>query len=922
MSEFSRKLKWLFQRSSKEKELEEELRFHLEEEAEEGLTTGKLEREALLAAQRSLGNLTLLREQTRSAWGWSPVEDLVQDLRYAFRTIAGNKLFSALASLSLALGIGANTAIYSFMDSILSRTLPVGRPESLVMLKWVAKQPADWGTFVMHSINGSTYDEGGGTNAGIFPYPAFETFQASGVDVFSSLFAYHQTPRLNVAAKGQAYLAAGEYVSGDFFRGLGVPPASGRLLIASDDGFGADPVVVISEAFGRKCFGGADSAIGQKVLINNALFTVVGVTTPEFFGVDPSVNPDVFLPVHSNVVVEASSQFGGQSAEYLDNNYYWLDVMGRLKPGVTLEQAQTTLGPVFANWVATTASTDAERSNLPALKVEPGAGGLETLRRQYSRPLYVLMTLVGLILTIACANVANLLLARISVRRREIALRLSIGAGRLRIVRQLLTESVLLSSIGGMLGVFFAVWGIRFLTLMLAKGSASFTLRAELNWHVLSLALALSMLTGVAFGLAPALQATRVDLVTAMKETRAGGSVAHSHWRFRLGHVLIVGQIAMSLLMLVAAGLFVRTLSNLQSIDVGFNRENLLIFNLNARQAGRPIKEIADLYASLLQQFKAIPGVRQASLANQSFISAGFGLNHHIPGKAMNPADRMLIVGPDYFKTMQIPIVAGREIGESDLPISQPVAMISEYFAKVNFQGENPIGKHVVLRGQRDRKEAERDMEIVGVAKDAKYGGITDRLRPVLYIPYNQGYPEPEEVFFQLRTAGDPLAFINTVREIVRRVDSRMPVGGVETESAAIEHTINQEIVFARLCTGFALLALVIACVGLYGIVSYSVAQRTEEIGIRMALGAQRGRLLTMILRQVGILTALGLAIGLLGSLAASRLVKTFLFGMRPNDPLTIVGAALTLVVAAVLACYAPARRASTIDPMVALRHE
>jgi predicted permease len=903
--EFLRRLNHYFRRGRFEAELDEEMRHHL-----------------AMAGRTQFGNVTRWKEESRAMWTWTFLEQLAQDLRYAMRATAKNRAFTALAAASLALGIGANTAIFSFIDAILARALPVERPESLVMLKWVAKQRADWGTFVLHSINGSTYDEGGGTNAGIFPYPAFETFRASGNGLFSSLFAYRPTPRLNLAARGQAYLAAGEYVSGDFFRGLGVAPASGRLLSASDDGFGADPVVVISEGFSRRCFGGPADAVEQKVLINNNPFTVVGVTPPGFFGVDPSVNPDVFLPVHSNVAVEASSQFGGQPAGYLDKNYYWLDVMGRLKPGVTLEQAEATLGPVFANWVASTASTAAERANLPALRVQLGAGGLETLRRRYARPLYVLMTLVGLILAIACANIANLLLARASARRREIALRLSIGAARPRIIRQLLTESALLSSVGGILGVFFAVWGIRFLTLLLANGSGSFTLRADLNWHVLTLALTLSMITGVAFGLAPALQATRVDLVTAMKETRAGVSVAHYHWRLRSGHALIVGQIAMSLLMLVAAGLFVRTLSNLQSIDVGFNRESLLIFNLNARQAGRPRDEIADFYASLLRQFKEIPGVRQVSLANQSFINAGFGLNHHIPGKATNPADRMLIVGPDYFKTMQIPIVAGREIGESDLPNSRPVAMISDYFAKVNFPAENPIGKHVVLRGRRDRGETERDMEIVGIAKDAKYGGLTDRLRPVLYIPYNQGYPQPEDVFFQLRTAGDPLAFVGSVREIVRRADPRMPLGSVQTESAAIDQTINQEIVFARLCTGLALLALVIACVGLYATVSYNVAQRTDEIGIRMALGAQRGRLVRMILREVGILTALGLAIGVLGALVASRLVKTFLFGMHPNDPLAIIGATLTLVAAAILASYAPARRASRIDPMAALRHE
>jgi predicted permease len=916
------KLRWLTRRKTKEAELQEELQFHLNEDAEEREAAGSQTDDARWAARRELGNVTLIREDTRAAWGWTLIEQVLQDARYSVRTMFQNPAFTILAALSLGLGIGANTAIYSFMDSILLRALPVQNPESLVMLKWRAKQQMRWGNFVLHSINGSTFDDGEGTSAGIFPYPAFETFQENGTP-FSSLFAYHRPPALNIAAKNQAYLAAGEYVSGDFFRGLSVPPAEGRLLVSEDDRFGAEPVAVISEAFSHKCFGGPEYASGQKILINNAPFTVVGVTPAGFFGVDPGMNPDVFLPLHSNVVVEASSQYGDGAAGYLDKNFYWLDVMGRLKPGVTRQQAQAVIAPLFANWVATTATNDAERANLPALMIQPGATGLETLRRKYSQPLYVLMTLVALILAIACANVANLLLARAAARRREIALRLSVGAGRFRVIRQLLTESVLLSSIGGILGVAFAVWGIRFLTLLLANGNKNFTLRAELNWHVLLVAVALSMITGIVFGLAPALQATRVDVITATKETRAGESLArHSSGRFRLSHALIIGQVAVSLLMLVAAGLFVRTLSNLQSIEVGFNRENLLVFNLNARQAGRPPAEITGLYHGLLRQFKALPGVREVSLSNRSFINAGFGLNHRIPGKPPNGDDRMLVIGPSYFTTMQIPLIAGREIDERDTPGSLSVAMISENFAKVNFPGENPIGKHVSLLGRYKHPETGRDLEIVGVVKDAKYGGLTQKIRPVLYIPYNQGYPEPEDVVFELRTAGDPLAYVNTIREIVRQADSRVPVSNVKTEKAEIDQTINQEIVFAQLCTSFALLALVIACVGLYGTVSYNVSRRTAEIGIRMALGAQRGRLLRMILRQAVILTVLGLAIGVPAALAASKLVKTFLFGMQPNDPLSITGAAATLLAAAILASYAPARRASRIDPMAALRHE
>jgi macrolide transport system ATP-binding/permease protein len=911
MIEFFRKLKWLTQRGRKEAELREELQFHLEEEAE---------RQGLPAARRELGNITQLQEDTRAAWGWILVEQFGQDLRYAFRTMGANKLFSILAVTSLALGIGANTAIYSFMDAILVRALPVHDPESLGVLNWHAKQ-AQWGSFVMHSINGSTFDDPkSGTTAGIFPYPAFEFFQKNDA-LFSNVFAYHPARGLNLTLAGQADLANGEYVSGDYFRGLAVAPAAGRLILPDDDRVGATAVAVISNALCQRRFGEPANAAGQRILINNLPFVVAGVTPPGFFGIDPGAAPDVYLPMHANLSAEAADQFGPQAAEYLDRNYYWIEVMGRLRPGVSLAQAQAVLAPEFQNWVASTAATDAERANLPSLLVKEGAGGLDSLRRQYSQPLYVLMSLVGLILAITCANVANLLLSRAAARRREIALRLSVGAGRFRVVRQLLTESTLLASLGGVLGVLFAIWGIRFLTLLLANGDEKFTLRAELNWHVLTAAAALSLLTGVLFGLAPALQSTRVDVISAIKETRAGQPVGRrTFWRVSLSHTLIVGQIALTLLMLVAAGLFVRTLSNLHSIELGFNRENLLLFQLDARRAGHKDPEITVFYGDLWKRFSAIPGVRDASLSNQPLIEAGYGLGLAIHGKPAADANRMLVVGPTFLRTMQIPIVAGRDIDARDQPGSPGVAIVSELFAKVNFGDENPLGQHVALQPRPGRPP--RDMEIVGVAKNVRYGGLKDKARPVIYIAYNQGFPKPQQMVFELRTAGDPLRYVNAVREIVRQADARVPLADVQTQTAEIDQTINQEIVFAKLCSAFAILALVIACVGLYGTVSYAVARRTGEIGIRMALGAQRGQVVRMILVQVLVLAAVGLAIGVPAAFGASKLVASFLYGMKPNDPLAISAAVAILLGAAMIAGFAPARRASRIDPLVALRHE
>jgi predicted permease len=923
MTSFLRKLSWLWRRPNKEDELREELQFHLDEEAEERQAQGLANEEARLAARRDLGNVTLVQENTRGAWGWTLIEQLVQDLRYAFRTMAANRLFTLLTVATLALGIGANTAIYSFMDAIMLRTLPVADPASLVVLNWHAKR--DRNNTVVKGMSGTIYGDKSGSTAGIFPYPAYELFRKND-SVFSSVFAHCQCGQvriLNVAIKGQAELAAGWNVSGDYFGGLGLRPSAGRLIISDDDRVGAPTVAVVSYGFSQRRFGGPENAPGQAILIDNLPFNVVGVAPSEFFGLDPSAAPDVYLPMHTNELLGAGHQFGFRQSDYLERNYYWVDVMARLRPGVSLAQAQAALAPAFHQWVASTAANDKERMGLPELVIAPGAGGLDTLRRQYSKPLYVLLTLVGLILALACANVANLLLARAAARRREIALRLSLGAGRFRIVRQLLTESVLLASLGGALGITFAFWGIRFLTLLLANGEKNFTLHAELNWHVLAVAATLSLLTGVLFGLAPAMQSTRVDVMPALKETRAGQPAArHLFRRLSLSHVLVVGQISISLLMLVAAGLFVRTLSNLESIELGFNRQNLLLFQVDARKAGHKDPGIGAFYANLRRRFSEIPGVRSASLSEGSLVQGEHGLPLSVAGGPPNDANRLLTVGPQFFTTMQIPILSGRDFTESDRAGSQAVAVINQVFAKANFQNRNPLGQHVILREAGEGEPLARDMEIVGVSRNSRYGSLTREIPPVVYMPYDQGYPRPNQMVYELRTSGDPLRYVNSVRDIVRRADARVPVSEIRSQVADIDQTINQEITFAKLCSGFAILALAIACVGLYGTVSYNVARRTGEIGIRMALGAERPRVVWMILREVCALAAVGLAISVPAALAASKLVESFLFGMKPNDPLSLALAVAILVSAALLAGYMPARKASRIDPMIALRNE
>src|SRR5580698_3196706 len=609
-------------------------------------------------------------------------------------------------------------------------------------------------------------------------------------------------------------------------------------------------------------------------------------------------------------------------------------MMARLRPGVTMAQAEAQLAPQFHQWVQSTAKNDKQRSDVPILFLGDGAGGLDTLRRQFSKPLYVLMTLVGLILAIACANVANLQLVRATSRRREIALRLTEGASRMRVIRQLITESVLLSSLGGALGLLFAFWGVRFLTLMLGDGVGAFP--AELNWHVAAFTAGLSLLTGVLFGLVPALQSTKLHLVTALKETRwqqprrryAGkvtgiwASIASLFGSVSLSQVLVAGQIAISLLILVCAGLFVRTLSNLESVNLGFNRQNLLLFTLNGRQSGHQDGEINEFYADLRERFAAIPGVTSAGLAQSSMIGGEDAMPIGLPGGRPDRRNRYAPVGPKFLTTMQVPILLGRDIDERDKTKSQQVAVINEEFAKNNFPNGSPLGHHVMIWKGSDAREVARDMEIVGVAKNASYGELKAAVPPVVYIPFNQGRPLPNEMMYALRTKGDPLSYVGMVRQILHEADSRVPLSHVHTQQSEIDEQTRQETILAELCTAFAMLALTIACVGLYGTISYTVARRTGEIGIRMALGAQRVPVLWMVLREVLALAAVGLAISIPIALGTSKFVESFLFGMKGNDPLALGLAVMILLLAALLAGGIPARRAARIDPMTALRHE
>ncbi len=568
----------------------------------------------------------------------------------------------------------------------------------------------------------------------------------------------------------------------------------------------------------------------------------------------------------------------------------------------------------------------------PKVELTPAGNGLDALRSEFSQPLFVLMAVVGLVLLIASANVANLLLSRATSRQKEIAVRLSLGAGRGRLIRELLTESVLLAIAGGALGVILAYWASDILLAFMSSGRNPIILHVTPNLRVLGFTAGVSVLTGILFGLAPALRGTRLDLTPALKEGGAkivgrGGGPSRG-LRPDLGKALAVTQVATSLLLLIGTGLFVRTLANLQSENIGFDRSNILLFGVDPTQDGYKSERLARFYEELRRRIEAIPGVRSASLSRHTFINGGVTIDGvsiqgytPTPGEPNNNGSLSLhvnSVGPEFFETFGIPLVLGRAIGDRDTAATPAVAVVSRTFAHKYLGGTNPVGRRF---GFGDQKTSS-DIAIVGVVGDVRYGKLRDEAPPTVYVPYAQNIQKLDEMSFEVRTIGDPQNWIGPVRQAVQGLDSHLPLFDVKTQTEQIEQATFQERLFARLSSFFGLLALTLACVGLYGMMSYAAVRRTNEIGIRMALGAEKAKILHMVLREAITLTVIGIAVGVPAALAASRLVASMLYGLKPTDPVTIVAATCVLVAVAVLAGYLPARRASRVDPMVALRYE
>ena len=923
-------LRWLRKRAEIEHALDRDLADYVARATEARIRDGMPPAEARRAALVELGGVEQAKHRVRETLSPQPLDALLRDTSYAFRTMRRQKTFTTLAVLCLALGIGANTTIVSFMDAILFRALPVDEPHELVILQWTANPPSESVPWAMPT-RGDLVAVDSRLRSDSWPYPVFASFTEQG-DLFSDVFGHQPVSQLRVD-DGAGPAADGLYVTGNFFRSLGVEAAAGRLLSVQDDRFDAAPAVVLSSAFGAERFGSPDAAVGRVIRFNGVAFTVVGVTESSFFGLDPERRPSFYLPLRAGPLLVAASPplafaggasrfaailVGNELEMYGDPGFYWVSAWARLKPGVGREQVEARLRPQLEQFFAANAGDPDALRNAPRLEVAVGAAGLDGMRRNYGETLLVLFAMVVVILAVACASIASLLLERATARRREMAVRMSLGAGRLSVIRQLLTESLLLALLGGALGVVLSVGGTRALAALLAPGIDGALFRADLNWPVLALTFGVTVLTGVLFGLAPAVHATRVAVFPALKGARSSVPEAgKGRRRVAFGQVLVVAQIALSLVLLIGAILFAATLSNLRTTDLGFNQEGLLLATIDTTRAGYDGDAVKSFYTTLHDRLSQLPGVDSASLSWSVLAGGGaYVRSVTVPGAGAPSSDvNVQVVGRAFFETMEIAVLSGRSISDREVDAGEAVAVVDRRFAETFFPGGDPIGRTIEVQD-------EGALRIVGVSANARHDAIRGDVRPVVYYTYMW---DPHPLFgmtLELRAQGDPLNHAGTLRSVVRDLNPEVQVSSIRTQAANTDRSIRREILFAHLSNAFALVALVIACAGLYGTVSYAMARQTPATGIRMALGATRGIVLRRALRQVLGLGLAGLGLGIPAALVASRYIEGLLWGVAPHDPVIVAGAALAVLAAVAAAGYVPARRAANVDPMAALRSE
>jgi len=841
--------------------------------------------------------------------------EIVRDVRYAARVLAKNPVFTVIAVLTLALGIGANTAIFTLLDQVLLRLLPVKQPQQLALL----------------TMRGNHYGNNWGGNA--ISYPMFRDFQDHN-EVFTGMFCRFPT-RVSLTFNGQAERVEAELVSGTYFNVLGVTTILGRTFTPEEDRApeGA-PLIVLSYNYWRQRFGGDPGVLGKTLSINKYPMTVIGVAQPGFDGVELGFSPKIFIPVmmqKETLVVPFDM--------LKDRRSRWVNAFGRLKPGVTLERAKASLQPFMHSMLemevkeaafAHAAAYDREQFLKCTIDVLPGSQGRSYVRPGLATPLWVLMAITGVVLLIACANLANLLLARATGREKEVAVRLAVGASRMRIVRQFLVETLCLSALGGLVGLALAFWADRALrAIYLPADSAGLNISTTPDSRILLFTAGVTILTALAFGLVPALKTTKPDISKTLKDQ--AGAVVGGHGKLR--KTLVVAQVALSLLLLIGAGLFVRSLSNLSKLGPGFPAERLVGFEIDPSLGGYTPERAKVFYQQLTDSLGSVPGVKSVGLGAVRILEGNewdstVTVEGYKPAKAGDHAEPyMNMISPNYFATLGVPIVLGRDFTVQDnreVHVGPPVdwtptaVMINQTFAKRYFAGQNPIGRHLGFGGDPGTRT---DMEIIGVVKDIKYTSLRDDIPEQAYIPY-LGSHFLGSMTVYLRSVADPAQLMPLVRAKVRELDPNLPIYSMRTEEMQISNSLTTERMIASLSAVFGFLASLLAAIGLYGVMAYNVSQRKREIGIRMALGAEPGEVIWMVMRDVLWLVAIGVVVAVPASLALMRAVQSQLYGLSAHDPLTLTLAALGLALVASAAGYLPALRASRLDPMTALRYE
>ncbi len=907
MPQLLRRLQTLFRRSSFNADLEEEMQLHLDLREQQKVAAGAAPDAAHRETRRSFGNATVLRERSHAAWGWSWLESFLQDAVYGLRSMLRSPGITGVAILSLALGIGANTAIFSFLDAVVLRTLPVKDPAKLVQLG-------------KGDDSGMTDSYGSDT---LYSYPFFREFSKKNT-VFSdvaTVFSFSNQIYGKLDHHDQLQRMMTDIVSGTFFATLGTEPAKGRLFTTQDDLVeGTHPVAVISYSHWQTAFAGAPDILNHTVKLGDATFTIIGVAPPGFFGIEVGHAPDIWVPMA--MMKSLPAHYAGYNDNFFQSNY----IIARLKPGISQAQAEAEVNVLYQQ--ITRAFPDAKLNayNLSHLErthisLTSLITGRSFLRRNFSDPLKILMGVTALVLLIACANIANLLLARSTARTREFAVRQALGAQRLRLVRQLLTESLILALAGGTLGIVFAIVASRILLRMISGGDDAnlIPLDISLNLRLLDFSLAATIGTAVLFGIAPALRASRAEITDALKD---GRSVSHNATRNPLGKALVVTQVAISLMLTVAAALFLRSLVNLSKVDTGFTHQGVLRVDIDSSVTGLKGSDprLIAMFQEIEQRVSALPGVKAASFGSFFFAQGSWNGSINVPGAGYNEHIDVKhnVIDNDFFNTLQIPLLAGRAFGPQDTATSHKVAIISEAVARDLFPpGVNPIGRHYFLGHD---PLPDTDVEVVGLVKDVKFGSLQETQEYIDYIPNPQhpwGYGG-----LAVRYTGDFKATAAAVQDTIHSINRTLPITQVTTLDRLIERTITNQRLVAQLSAFFGLLAVFLSAIGIYGLMSYMVSRRTNEIGIRMALGAARSRVRWMVMREIVHLVVAGIALGTALTLAAGTLVRNLLYGIAPTEPASLALAIAVLLAIALAAGYLPARRASQVSPMEALRYE